>query len=266
MSLPRRCLTVALTLAATSALVFALPSRFESQAKAQAPSASVQDKYAGLSTVAPLTIENPGFPPAYYYKPRSGRKMKPVLVYLHGRDGNPEEGCRQWAKVATEFGWLLCPSGQEARAGGGRGWANDPINSQKNVMGALAELRKKFGRKVQLYGNVIMGFSEGAFVAQNIGEHETKTFNRWLIVASCDRYFGYDKTVLETAKKKVKRVYLWTGETDGVVAESQQAYEHLKGMGISVKLNVAKGYGHQIPIDTMGQQYRKAIRWLVAAK
>ena len=42
----------------------------------------------------------PGYPAAHFYKPRSGRKMKPVVVYLHGRGGNPEEGCRQWAKVA----------------------------------------------------------------------------------------------------------------------------------------------------------------------
>jgi predicted esterase len=234
------------------------------------PSAHAQDAPAPAkeepSKLAPLTIENPGFPAAYYYKPRSGRSMKPVIVYLHGRDGNPEEGCRQWAKVATEFGWLLCPSGQEARAGGGRGWANDWPNSTRNVMGALLGLRKKFGRKAQLYGNVLIGFSEGAYIAQNIGPRETKTFNRWLIVASCDRYFGFDKSVLHEARKKIKRVYLWTGETDGVVQESQAAYEHLRAEGVSVKLNIAQGYGHQIPVDTMSQNYRKALRWLVAAK
>lgn len=219
-----------------------------------------------LASATPQTIENPGYPAAHFYKPRSGRKMKPVVVYLHGRGGNPEEGCRQWAKVATEFGWLLCPAGQENRGPGSHGWANDPVNSQKNVLGALNSLRGKFGRKVQLYGNVLIGFSEGAFVAQNIGQHDPKTFNRWLIVASCDRYFGYDKTVIEEARRKLKRVYLWTGESDGVVKESEAAYEHLRTLGVKVKLNVAQGYGHEIPAATMTQNYRKALRWLVAAK
>ena len=219
-----------------------------------------------LASVAPQTLENPGFPAAYYYKPRSNRSMKPVIVYLHGRGGNPDEGCRQWAKVATEFGWLLCPSGQEDRGPGARGWNNDPFNSQRNVMGALAALRKKFGKKVQLRGNVLIGFSEGAFVAQNIGEREPSVFNRWLIVASCDRYFGYDKTLLQEARKKMKRVYLWTGESDGVVKESQATHDHLKAIGIPVKLNVAQGYGHEIPVPTMTQNFRKAIRWLLAAK
>jgi predicted esterase len=235
-------------------------------ASALPPAASGSVKPETISSVAPQTIENPGYPPAYFYKPRSGRSMKPVIVYLHGRGGNPDEGCRQWAKVATEFGWLLCPSGQEDRGPGARGWANDPFNSQKNVLGALASLRKKFGKKVQLWGNVLIGFSEGAFVAQNIGEREPKTFNRWLIVASCDRYFGYDKTILHEARKKLKRVYLWTGESDGVVKESEATYEHLKAEGIPVKLNVAQGYGHEIPVPTMTQNFRKAIRWLLAAK
>lgn len=259
-----RAVSTLLFVAAGSLGVLLIPSPRVAEAVPTAASASAKPETP--SSTAPQTIENPGFPAAYYYKPRSGRKMKPVIVYLHGRGGNPDEGCRQWAKVATEFGWLLCPAGQEDRGPGARGWGNDPVNSQRNVLGALNALRKKFGRKVQLYGNVLMGFSEGAFIAQNIGEREPKTFNRWLIVASCDRYFGYDKTILHEARKKVKRVYLWTGESDGVVKESEATFEHLKAEGIPVKLNIAQGYGHEIPVATMTQNYRKAIRWLLAAK
>ena len=256
-----RTLAIPLLISAACFALLLLPQPRAASAVPTDASAS-----AAPLSAAPQTIENPGFPAAHFYKPRSGRKMKPVVVYLHGRGGNPEEGCRQWAKVATEFGWLLCPAGQENRGPGSHGWGNDTVNSQKNVMGALNALRAKFGRKVQLYGNVLIGFSEGAFVAQNIGQHEPKTFNRWLIVASCDRYFGYDKTVLEDARKKLKRIYLWTGETDMVVKESEATFEHLKTLGVKVKLNVAQGYGHEIPAATMTQNYRKALRWLVAAK
>jgi len=218
-----------------------------------------------MHVLAPQQIENPGYPNALYYKPRSGKSMKPVIVYLHGRGSIPEEGCRAWAKVATEFGWLLCVAGQEDKGGGGRAWANDPIGSQKNVMGALLALRKKYGRRVQLYGNVMMGFSEGAFVAQYIAARDPKTFNRWLIVASCDWYFG-DKKIVEENKKKIKRVYLWTGEMDGAAPHSEKTFELLKGNGIQTKLNVPKGYWHAIPAETIVQNFRKALRWLVSAK
>jgi predicted esterase len=266
-----------LALAGGVALVVAVPSVRSAHAQssvvdsvvAPAPVATPPpQQQIGLTGPVPQAIDNddPQYPPAYFYKPRSGRSMKPVLVYLHGRDGDPAAGCRDWAKVGTEFGWVLCPSGQEPRAAGLRGWGNDPQHSHDNIMGALMGLRKKFGRRVQLYGNVLIGFSEGAFIAQNLGEHEPKTFNRWLIIASCDRYFGYDKTVLENARKRIKRVYLWTGELDMVAQESQQTFDHLKSLKISVKLNVPKGYWHAIPSETMGQNFRKALRWLVSAK
>ena len=133
-------------------------------------------------------------------------------------------------------------------------------------MGSLASLKKKFGKRVQLFGNVLIGFSEGAYVAQNIGPRESKTFNRWLIVASTEHYFGYDKNLLKEAKKNVKRVYLWTGEHDGVVKESELAHDRLRSDGYNVKLNIAKGFFHAIPNETMGQNYRKALKWLLAAK
>src|SRR5688572_7108892 len=34
--------------------------------------------------------------PAFYFQPSSGRGLKPVLVYLHGRGGNPEADCAKW--------------------------------------------------------------------------------------------------------------------------------------------------------------------------
>ncbi len=36
-------------------------------------------------------------------------------------------------------------------------------------MAAIQVLRKKYGRRVQLYGNTLIGFSEGAYAAMNVG-------------------------------------------------------------------------------------------------
>ena len=58
----------------------------------------------------PLRLEVPGSPDAFYYKPRA-KGPKPVLMYLHGRGGNPAEDCRKWAKVGSQFGWVVCPVG-----------------------------------------------------------------------------------------------------------------------------------------------------------
>lgn len=268
--------SMAMAMGAATLLLATLPDLRDAEAQT-ATSASVVGSAPALPSATPhvgaaarsgdpQSIENPGFPNAYFYKPRSSKSMKPVIVYLHGRSGIPDEGCRAWAKVATEFGWLLCPSGQEDRGHGQRGWNNDWETSTKDVMGALMSLRKKFGRKVQLYGNVLIGFSEGAYVAENIGPRDPKTFNRWLIIASCDRYFGAATADIHAKKKQIKRVYLWTGEMDGAEKESEATFDHLKSEGIQVKLMVPKGLPHAIPVDTMTQHFRAPLKWLVSAK
>jgi hypothetical protein len=60
---------------------------------------------------------------AYYYKPRA-RGAKPILMYLHGRGGNPAEDSRKWARVGTQIGWVVCPSGPQTSESGGRSSGN----------------------------------------------------------------------------------------------------------------------------------------------
>jgi len=80
-------------------------------------------------------------------------------------------------------------TGPEDR-GSGRGWANNWASGHHLVMASLAALRGKFGRRVQTYGNTIIGFSEGAYVAMNVGVRAPRVFNRWLILAAKADYWG----------------------------------------------------------------------------
>ena len=134
----------------------------------------------------PLRLSVPGQPDAYYYKP-AVRGMKPVLMYLHGRGGNPAADCRKWARVGTQFGWVVCPSGPETTESGGRTWGNGAGYAQQILIKTIEALRAKYERKVQLYGNVLIGFSEGAFVAMQVGLADQKTWNRWLILGESDK-------------------------------------------------------------------------------
>ena len=157
----------------------------------------------------PERLELPGMAPAFYYTPTAGRGLKPILLYLHGRGGNPEADCTKWGQVAREFGWIVCPSGPENRGGGARGWSNNWLSAKNVVDRAVAALREKYGRRVQLRGNTLIGFSEGAFIAMNIGVREPEVFNRWLILAANDQYWGGEgQEELERRYARIKRVYL----------------------------------------------------------
>src|SRR6266508_4367885 len=76
----------------------------------------------------PERLDLPGANPAFYFEPTSRTGLRPVLVYLHGRGGNPQVDCMKWAHVAREFGWIICPSGPEDRGGGARDRKSTRLN------------------------------------------------------------------------------------------------------------------------------------------
>jgi predicted esterase len=214
----------------------------------------------------PERLAVPGFADAFYYRPR-GRGLKPVLVYLHGRGGNPAEDCRKWAHVARQFGWVLCPSGPEDRGDGTRGWANNAILGGQDVDAALQALRAKYKRRVQLRGNVLIGFSEGAFVAMQIGLHEPRTWSRWLILAANDQYWiGDAKDVLEHNHRRIRGVYLLTGESDEVAPNTRRVADMLKHAKVRHRIHIAHGMGHEVPGDRMRSTYRRPLAWLLARR
>jgi predicted esterase len=220
----------------------------------------------GAAVGEPLRIEVEGASDAYYFKPRA-KGPRPILMYLHGRGGNPAEDCRKWAKVGTQFGWVVCPSGSGANETGGRTWSNGAVDAQKTIDATIQALRTKYKGRVQRRGNVLIGFSEGAFVAMQVGLKDQTTWTRWLILGASDAYWGGDVTeALDEQKRKVRRVYLLTGENDGVAQNTVRVGDTLKKNNVPVKVRLVPGMGHEVPSDRMVSTYRRPLAWLIAAK
>ncbi|HEY4105862.1 MAG TPA: LysM peptidoglycan-binding domain-containing protein [Polyangiaceae bacterium] len=213
----------------------------------------------GMHVVTP-----PGVAPAYYFEPTGpGRHgMRPILIYLHGRGGHPDKDCQRWAPVARRLGWLVCPSGPSPY-GDGRAWDNNWPSAHAATMAAIGVLRKKYGRRVQLYGNTLIGFSEGAYAAMNVGVREPHVFNRWLILAATDRYWGGPGLeALQTAKERVRRVFLITGEHDGVIDGTHQVEDWLGRAGVDTRVVTPSDMGHELALDRKPELYHEALAWL----
>jgi predicted esterase len=211
-------------------------------------------------------IDLPGAAPAYYFEPvGKGRLgLKPVLVYLHGRGGHPEADCRRWASLARRYGWLVCPSGP-VPYGDGRAWDNNWPSAHHATMAAINALREKYGRRVQLWGNTLIGFSEGAYAAMNVGVREPRTFNRWLILAANAKYWGGPGLdALGSAKDRVRRVFLITGEHDGVIEGTRQVEAWLHKAGVPTRVITPSNMGHETPLEKKTEMYRSALSWLDA--
>ncbi|MES1183502.1 MAG: LysM peptidoglycan-binding domain-containing protein [Myxococcales bacterium] len=209
-------------------------------------------------------IDLPGAAPAYYFEPQGKGRLglKPVIVYLHGRGGHPEADCRRWASLARRYGWLVCPSGP-VPYGDGRAWDNNWPSAHHATMAAINALRDKYGRRVQLWGNTLIGFSEGAYAAMNVGVREPRTFNRWLILAANSKYWGGPGLeALGSAKNRVRRVFLITGEHDGVIEGTHQVEAWLQKAGVPTKVVTPSNMGHETPLEKKTEMYRGALSWL----
>ena len=228
---------------------------------AEAPPASASPESRSGAQRLPL----PGAQSAYYYEPTGAGRLalRPVLVYIHGRGARPAEYCQRWARVVRNFGWLVCPVGPEDRGDGHRGWGNDWGVGRRLATAAINALRKKYGRRVQLYGNTIMGFSEGAFIAMNVGLHEPRVFNRWLILAADDEYWGpVALAALDRHRGHIRRVYLITGRRDEVYEQTQQVRKWLQRAGVAVRMSAPKDMGHTVALESKPAMYRAALHWL----
>jgi predicted esterase len=213
----------------------------------------------------PMRIQVRGASDAFFYKPRA-RGAKPVVMYLHGRGGNPAEDCRKWARVATQFGWVVCPSGATLTESGGRSWSNGAADAQRIVDATLEALRDKYKGRVTARGHVLVGFSEGAFVAMNVGLKDQRTWPRWLILGASDAYWGDVSEPLSKASRKVERVVLLTGQSDGVAPNTVRVGETLKKFKVPVQVKLVAGMGHEIPGDRMISTYRRSFVWLMASR
>jgi LysM repeat protein/pimeloyl-ACP methyl ester carboxylesterase len=205
----------------------------------------------------------PGGGSAYFYEPIGpGRlSMKPVILYLHGKGGLARSDCRRWAPIVRRLGWLACPMGP-VEHGAGRAWGGWPA-AHSAAMHTIRGLRTKYGRRIQLWGNTLIGFSEGAFAAMNVGVREPRTFNRLLILAGKDAYWGGPGTeALTIARSRLRRVYLITGEQDGVLEGTRKMRGLLSRAGVATRITTPVGVGHELALERKPELYRMALVWL----
>ena len=211
----------------------------------------------------PEQLELPGMPDAWFFRPRVGGRAR-VFVYLHARGADPRENCARFAPLVTARGWLVCPQGPGMRGDGHRVWNNNATLAHNYTMASLDALYRRFPRRVRRNDNVVMGFSEGAFVAMQTGLMEPVVFPRWVIFAAHDGYVGMNTELYPAARRALRRVYLLTGVGDGIVERTRRAAALMRRERLGrVELRILDGAGHQLP-PNFAPVVRRALTWVTA--
>ncbi|MBL8600643.1 MAG: hypothetical protein JNK72_01835 [Myxococcales bacterium] len=213
----------------------------------------------------PEVLEMTGIPDAWFYRPRGGG-MRRVFVYLHARGADPREDCRRFSAIIPRYGWLVCPVAPGRRTPTAFTWNNNAAVARRYATTAVTTLRARFARRVRATDNVIMGFSEGAFVAMQTGLAEPTIFPRWVIFAAHDGYIGLNTELYPAARAALRRVYLLTGVGDGIVERTRRADALMRRHRLGrVQMRILPGAHHELPPDFV-PEVRRALTFVTAAR
>jgi hypothetical protein len=193
------------------------------------------------------------------YPPLRARdKEAPLVVFLHATCMQPLDVCDFWNEGGRDASFLVCPAGP-ARCAGEPDWAGTPKEKATALGAALRAVDASFGPWIDHgRGDVLVGYSRGAFAARDILYEGTSRFRGLILLSAA---VAPDPTKLKAAG--IQRAVLATGELDGSKKTMLHAVDKLNAAGIATRFVSLGRIGHWLPRNLEGI-LRDAIAWVEA--
>lgn len=179
--------------------------------------------------------------------------LYPLLITLHGRNGNKESDIRQW-ELARQRGWLVlsCQSTQPVFQGAYH-WDNPEQG--------LADLRFYYDQVSQQYPVdpqrvLIAGFSQGSGMAIYTALTGNLPVRGFIGIGT----WWADPSQLDVQHKQV-RGYFITGEKDHTLERAREIQEVLRKNNVEFAEEVHADLGHEFSSD-FGASFDKAIHFI----
>ncbi len=196
-------------------------------------------------------------------EPEKGSPPYPLLLPLHGNNGNAKESVQYWERAADE-GWMtvLLQSSQiffdaesfvwnDLELAGGEikeqiaGLVNQfPVDGERVVMGGFSK-----GAELALWFALMEIVPVRGFIAVNPGGSYIQDIELWQpILEKCERL------------GEMRGVFL-AGEFDPNVAQIRELHAMLVSEGMDCKLVIAPGIDHEFP-ENFGEVLGEALEFL----
>ncbi len=186
----------------------------------------------------------------------SGDEAPAVLTMLHGMTSSPKRTCARVASAAEAGMVVVCPTGNVDYGDGTADWAGDAGAKAAHIDRALtAALAPLSLAPAAERGDVLMGFSRGAFVARDIAYERP---GRWAGLVLIGAALVPDAEKLRTSG--IRRVVLASGDFDGAKRTMLAARGKLCAAGIPARFVSLGPVWHALPEDTM-QRLEGALAW-----
>lgn len=192
------------------------------------------------------------------FAPSDRSRPRPLFVMLHGMCGSPENTCAAFAGTTARLGWLICPRAARACDGGGSTWAYG--ERFETVERAVASVHQRFPGEIdESQGRTLIGFSLGAFVANDLAARGGARYSRVLLIGA--RVFP-DSVLLQRAG--VTRLLLAAGKYDMTHDHMAGQVRRLTRSGLPARFMDLGPVGHRFP-DDFAAYLAQAFDWLGAS-
>jgi predicted esterase len=184
----------------------------------------------------------------------------PVVMMLHGMCGDPLSICDFWSRAGREGSWLVCPGGN-VTCGDARDWAGSGEVKAASIDESFAALVKAYGRAVaRARGDILIGFSRGAFVARDVAYARPGRFRGLILLGAV---IQPDPARLKASG--VRRVVMAAGEHDMARPTMRRSAAAMSAAGLPSRYVSLGRIGHALP-DNLEVILRDALRWIREAE
>jgi predicted esterase len=212
--------------------------------------------------VAPLHRTQIGVPehnPLEIYPPSAPGLGGPLILALHGKGQDPIDLCEGFGAEGGPEAWLVCPAGNTdgTEPGEDFDWGGSIEDRLAALDAQLAAVETVYGPLVDHEaGDVVVGFSRGAFLARDLVYARPGRFRGMVLLGAA---LSFDVDRLRAAG--VKRVLLAAGEKDDAFRSMEHAASFLTARGIPARFVGLGPIYHKLPAD-LGRVMRDALRWV----
>jgi predicted esterase len=185
------------------------------------------------------------------------RGPMPVVMMLHGMCGDARFACDFWSDAGREGSWLICPGGN-ARCGEYDDWKGTGEDKAAALDQAIEAVDRAYGAGAVTHaaGDILIGFSRGAFVARDVAYARPGRFRALVLLGAS---LSPDAARLKASG--IQKIVMAAGEYDGARPTMQRAARALDAAGIPTRYVSLGRIPHALP-DNLGEILRVELAWI----
>lgn len=186
----------------------------------------------------------------------SSPPRSPLVIMLHGMCCDPAPTCDFWSRAGREGSFLVCPEGNST-CGGAGDWAGSGEVKASAIDEGVALVDRAYGAHIDhTKGDILMGFSRGAFVARDVVYARPGRYKGLVLIGALMR-----PDVERFKAAGIRRVVMAAGEYDMARPAMQRSAAELNARGLPARYISLGRIGHALP-DNFEDLMRGALRWV----